>query len=447
MKKDSVQLLQERAAHVETLENLVSLAKKEERELSPDEMEKRDAALKAITSLDKEIPQVQRTEEIIKESASRKAPAIVTDVNRGGEQGEIRSLLGKMSIRDAVSGMMQGGGGIKGANAEIAGEAISEAKRSGVAPTGFGIPQAWFDQYRAEQRNYDATTDNHGKHTVSTDVGGIIDALTPDAKVLQLGATQLTGLNGNVKFPRETVRPDVAPVAETGSSTATPTDPFGALELTPRRLTAHTDVSLQLLNQSSAVFDQWISTRLGQESDIKLDFYALNGDGSTAGHPDGLLSYAGVGEVFADGGDGTTGAVPSWSDFVAMETTVANANGLKGRLAYLTTPGLYGVGKTTTVDAGSGRFVIEGTMLNGYNVDRTTNMPSNLNLNTNSNQHATIFGNWADLMVGFWGGVFITVDDVTQITDGEVRFVLNRFYDVGPGQPGSFCKMRDSVLA
>ena len=121
---------------------------------------------------------------------------------------------------------------------------------------------------------------------------------------------------------------------------------------------------------------------------------------------------------------------------VALETYVNQDNALLGNLAYITDAGTYGGLKTTKKDAGSGEFVAgPDGRLNGYNTIVS-------NQATAGNVY---FGNWADVLIGMWGGLDITVDPYTASTTGTVRIVALQSVDVAVRHAESFAYNNDGV--
>ena len=169
---------------------------------------------------------------------------------------------------------------------------------------------------------------------------------------------------------------------------------------------------------------------------------AFNGSGAS-NEPTGILNVTGIGDVAG----GTNGAVPTFANIVELESDVAGANALRGSLAYVTTPGIVGALKTATVDSGSGRFVIEGMMANGYDVLQTINIPSALTKGTSNDCHAVIFGNFEDLILAYWSGVSLTVDNFTNAVNGQIRVIAQQWMDVGVRHAGSFAAMKDAKTA
>ena len=81
-------------------------------------------------------------------------------------------------------------------------------------------------------------------------------------------------------------------------------------------------------------------------------------------------------------------------------------------------------------------FIYEGGMVNGYKTFTTASMASGLQ--TGTDEYGIVFGNWADLIIGQWGGLEITVDNLTQATNGAIRLVVNGYFDVVKRRDTSF---------
>ena len=88
-----------------------------------------------------------------------------------------------------------------------------------------------------------------------------------------------------------------------------------------------------------------------------------------------------------------------------METAVAEDNALLGNLAYILPASMAGALKTTAKDAGSGQFVLTGGEMNGYRAIVSNQVTAG----------DLYFGNFADCLIGMYGGLDITVDPYTCI--------------------------------
>lgn len=256
-----------------------------------------------------------------------------------------------------------------------------------------------------------------------------IDVLRNSSSVMQAGARMLPGLVGNVAIPKKTAASSAGWISTEGGAAAESEATFGTVSLTPKNIGAFTDMTRQLILQSTPAIEQLVRDDLTQSLALAIDKGALEGTG-LSGQPTGILSTVGVNKPTS-----FAAAVPTFAEMVALETAVAEDNALFGNLAYITDAATYGGLKTKAKDAGSGMFVLEGGQANGYNVIRTQQ----------STAGNVYFGNFSDCMVGMWGGLDLTVDPYTASTTGTVRIVALQTIDVALRNPVSFAYNNDGV--
>jgi len=67
------------------------------------------------------------------------------------------------------------------------------------------------------------------------------------------------------------------------------------------------------------------------------------------------------------------------------------------------------------------------------------------NVFTTTGSAGLIFGNWADLIIGQWGGYDILVDPYTQAALGTVRLVVNCYFDAAAARAASFSAINITV--
>lgn len=359
-------------------------------------------------------------------------------------------------------------GKLDGLEHEMHIEGIREAKTADVSDipdsngAGFMVPlfvshdplterrRMEIDEMRAnrERRDMLVGTTTAGGHTVATNLGELIPFLDPMMNIRMLGARYLTGLVGNLDLPRRTARATGGWASEVAAlSQSDPT--FDKISMTPKRVGTYIESSVQLFNQSSVDVENLIRGDLAQCVAETVEVAALNGSGSS-NQPTGILNTSGIGSVVG----GTNGAVPDWSDIVDLETALTAANAAKGRLAYYTTPGIAGKLKKTTRDGMSGYFIWEGPaangfgVLNGYGAVTGTLMPSTLTKGTSSGIcHAIIFGNWQELIIGQWAGLYIVVNPFDLDINSEVRVSVSGWFDVAVRHAASFAAMKDALVA
>lgn len=276
------------------------------------------------------------------------------------------------------------------------------------------------------RRDLEAGTSSEGGYSVATDLGGMIELLRNQAKVLELGATQLTGLRGNLSLPRQDGAATASWVDEEGSISAS-AQTFGQLALTPNRLAAQTKYSDQLLAQSSIGIEQFVRNDLMRVTAIELDRAALHGSGAS-NQPLGLDGTSGIGTL-------TFGGTPTWADIVEFETDVAAANAMTGNAAFLVSAATRGKWKTTVkVSSTDSRFLMEDNEANGYIVHVSNNITGNV----------VFFGVWSQLAVATWAAMSITVDPYTAAATGQRVVTTCSFHDIGVLQPSSFSVSTDS---
>jgi len=257
--------------------------------------------------------------------------------------------------------------------------------------------------------------------------GDFIDVLRNSSSVMQAGATMLRGLQGNVVIPKKTAASSGGWIATEGAAAAESEFTSGSVTMSPKVIGAFTDATRLLLQQSSLDVENLIRDDLTQSIATAIDLGALAGSG-TSGQPTGISATSGINTTtFA-------AANPTWAEIVAMESAVANDNALNGSLGYICRPADFGTLKTTEKATGTAQFVVSpDNSMNGYNVIRSNQVTSG----------DFYFGNFADLLIGMYGGLDITVDPYALSTSGGVRIVALQTVDVAVRHAVSFCKSSD----
>jgi len=278
-------------------------------------------------------------------------------------------------------------------------------------------------------RDLNVGTATAGGNLVATelDSANFIDLLRNASALDQAGATVLTGLTGNVNIPRQSGAGTAYWVAESGSPTESQ-QTIDQIALTPKTCGAFTDYSRKLLIQSSIDVENMVRNDLARVIALEIDRVGLYGTGSS-NQPLGLKDTTGVlTEDFA-------ADTPTFSEVVALESDVSGANALLGSPVYLMNSAMRGGLKTKAKDAGSGLFVMEGDLVNGYR-------------GVLSNQVASgdlWFGNFADLIIGYFSGLDLMVDPYTGSTSGTVRVVALQDVDVAVRHPESFSRGNNTL--
>ena len=257
--------------------------------------------------------------------------------------------------------------------------------------------------------------------------GDFIDVLRNSSSVMAAGATVLNGLQGNVVIPKKTAASTANWIATEGAASTESEMTTGSVTMTPKVIGAFTDATRLLLSQSSLSVENLIRDDLAKGIAQAIDIGALMGSGSS-GQPRGIRNTSGI-------NTSTFGAAaPTWAEIVSMESAISGDNALFGNLHYICRPSEYGTMKVTTKDSGSGQFIVSPDgMVNGYDVIRSNSVTSG----------DFYFGNFADLLVGLFGGLDITVDPYSLSNTGSVRIVALQNVDTAVRHAESFILSND----
>ena len=352
-----------------------------------------------------------------------------------------------------------------GIEKEMHDEGVREARNANCATKGLMLPNRLVRrQNRFEKRMMTAT----GTTSTSLDQGGMTIATTPEglvdsfyeALVLEkAGFTIIEGLVGNVPFPRYVKDSNPSTKAENAAAGAVaPTT--ATIELTPHRLPAYTDISEQLLMQSSAAIETVVRRNIAEQLAATMQNLVVSGAAAGA-DPTGILSTGGIGTCYAGGanvtsGTNANGAAVVWPDFVNLETYVATQNVSGGRFGYLTNAKVRGAAKKTRrglatpsdTSVSDSRMIWEdGDEVNGYPVWTTNSVPSNLSKGgSGATLSALIHGRFDDGYVGMWAGLSLELlRDGTLAPQGLYRLVGALYFDFGIVRPVSFAAIKDIV--
>lgn len=417
-----------------------------------------DAAKSALEAADAEVRRITELAEIetraagwVSDNTAGNSAVTVNVVSAQNMGDRPEDKARQFRIIEAVNEAAYGKRGLTGLAAEMDQEGKREARSTGLDQAGSGsitlpsflVPQ----EYRRERRDITATTTTTGGHTIQPELQGLIPFLDPRLTVLDMGATFMGGLQGNLDFPRNDASATAvwASAENTTSTETTPT--FDKLSMSPKRITAFTDVSKQNLLQTSIAMENFVRNRLNRAVMNLLETACISGTGSS-GQPTGLLTVSGTNDITI----GTNGGPLTWALVVQFETETATDNADMGSLGYLFTPGVAGVLKTAKRDVAGNGFIWEGpnsnATVNGYRAMATNFLPSTLTKGTSSGVcHAAIFGNWSELMIGQWGGVDLLVNPYTKGKEALVELIINAWYDLGVRHPVSFCKCDEITLS
>ena len=400
----------------------------------------------ALRSLEKalqeaEPEQLTQNPETVENHENEAETRANTFVDASAVQGQLSKSearnLGKFNIIKAINEARNGK--LTGIEAEVNQEGLSEKRRLGVDARdmhAINMPEMLFTR---TQSVTGGSGGNLGGDLVFTQPGRYVDFLYPNTPLLQQ-VSVAENLVGNVSFPRQTAAYDLNWKTETGADSAQDIT-FDNVNMSPKRAVITAAMSNQLLRQEySQGIEQRIISQLNRSFNKGMESVILNGTGAN-NQPTGVFTALDAQKL-------TIGAI-DYADLIAFESALANADALEGNLAYVTHPAVLAKLKQTKLDAGSGRFLVEGMLnpvqtANGYNILSTTLSP--VNYVATPDEYGMVFGNWSDVQVGFWGGATLMVDPYTNMKSSIVEIYLERFMDVAILRNASFALAKDITI-
>ncbi|MCR9252285.1 MAG: phage major capsid protein [bacterium] len=439
-----VKYLREQISAKQTeLDNLHEKLETEQRARTEEEIKLWDGLTSEIRGFKKELEDAEAYQKEAKERASqedlevRKAAA-AAGASSKGEEKELEKISKTYKITRAINLVGKPGGKLDGLEAEM----DQEARKEGQDIKGnVGIPSSLF---RLGKEKRDLTIATEGTDVRPLDLQGVVPILAPNPVVSELGATSFTGLVGNVQFPRHNGAATLAWEGETDANAET-TPTFDKVEMAPSRVGGYIDISQTFIRQTTFDAEAWTRRELERVFALEIDETAINGSGSGS-EPTGILGLSiGASDI------GTNGGVPTYNAIKGNYSNVEGSDAMQGTLGALTTPEIkYKLMETPKQASGvEGNFIMNpgDSGLFGYRMLTSTQVPSNLTKGSGTNLHAFIFGNWAELIIGQWGGIDLLVDPYTQATSGLVRIVINGYFDINVLHAASFSASDDLALS
>ena len=363
-----------------------------------------------------------------------------TFVDASAVQGQLSKSearnLGKFNIIKAINEARNGK--LTGLEAEVNQEGLNEKRKLGVDARdmhAINMPEMLFTR---TQSVTGGAGGNLGGDLVFTEPGRYIDFLYPNTPTLSL-CSVAENLVGNIDFPKQTSSYTLNWQTETGTDSAQDIN-FDKVTMSPKRAVITASMSNQLLRQEySRGIEQRVIQQLNLSFNKGLENAVLNGTGSS-NQPSGIYTELSAQAL-------TLGAI-SFDDLVDMEAALAAADALAGNLAYVTHPNVVAKLKKTKVDAGSGRFLVEGMLdpvktANGYNIFNTTVSKKTVG---SPDTYGLLFGNFSDVQIGFWGGATLMVDPYSQMKSSIVEIYVERFMDVAVLRNASFALATDVTI-
>jgi HK97 family phage major capsid protein len=241
------------------------------------------------------------------------------------------------------------------------------------------------------------TPGSKGGYLVNVDNMGFIDILRNRSVAMSMGARVLSGLQGNVAFARQTGKPSVTWQAGEHVSVTAADQTLGQLSMTPKTAIVITDVSEQLLRQSSPSAEAFVMADLAKDIAIDgVDNAVFNGTGGA--QPLGIKNTTGV----------TTGqdaATATYAKVLAFVSTAAGSN------AILANPGFVTNAAGSAVLMQKQRFTSTDTPLWDGNIMDGSLVGFRAMASEQLASGNLIFGSFGEVIVGEWGVLELASDN------------------------------------
>lgn len=267
-----------------------------------------------------------------------------------------------------------------------------------------GLSRSGQIQLNLEKRVSPITVTSEGEDVVVTDFTNILEPLLKRNVLVQAGANFITGLTGNVQIPtmgaeNVTWEGEVAAAKDGAPS-------FEHLTLSPKRITAYVDLSKQFIIQDTLGAEELIRKYLIEAVNQKLEDTILSDGVGTATQPAGIFN----GKVAT--------ALKTFKNICDFEASVEEKN-VYGDMKYIVNPKAKAALRNMALSTKSTALVWENNEVNGVPAFSTTHMGDNL----------AAYGDFSNVTIGQWGGLDLTVDPYTKAADGQVRIVINAYFD------------------
>lgn len=359
--------------------------------------------------------------------------AILEERGRTNPESEARLDLSKSEVRRySLMRALRAAANKDWKNAGLELECNKEiSKRLNTVPksdTSFFVPLDILmrDLPAAQKRDMTAAGVSGSNYLVSTDnyPGSFIDLLRNSSVSMRMGVTRLSGLRGNVTIPKMTAGNTAYWLADETTQITESQPTIGQLSLSPKNVAALTELSHQLMSQSTPDAESLVLTSIARDIGLAVDVGVLRGSGAS-GQPQGIVGTNGVGSV--------TGTSLAAAGILEFQSDVAGANALNPGCGYVTTPAVAALlaVRPELPSTGTERLW-KGNLLEG----QLFNFPAYA-----SNQMAAatmLFGWWPSVVLAEWGVLELMVNPFSDFTRGLTAVRGWYTCDVGVRYAGAF---------
>ena len=257
------------------------------------------------------------------------------------------------------------------------------------------------------------TVTNEHDDVIEVQFADLLTPLRAKNVLVAAGAKYMSGLIGDVQVPimgagNVTWEGEVASAKEAGYT-------FTSKKLQPKRLTAYVDISKQFLVQDSIGAEQAIRADIVAAINSKLESTILGSAQGSTTTPAGIF----YGQ--------SPKKITTFKDICDLEASIEDANVI-GECKYVMSNKAKAALRNMPKSSKSTQLVMENGEVDGTPVLNTSNVEA----------QNIAYGDWNNLAIGQWGSIDLVVDPYTLAKDGQVRIVINAFFDAVTLRPEAF---------
>jgi HK97 family phage major capsid protein/HK97 family phage prohead protease len=294
------------------------------------------------------------------------------------------------------------------------------------AETSFFVPLDILMSDRGQQRDMTAAGVSGSNYMIGTDnqPGSFIDLLRNTSVGLRMGVTRLSGLVGNVTIPKMTAGNTAYWLADETTQITESQPTIGQLALAPKNVAALTELSHQLMQQSSPDAESLVLNSIARDIGLAVDVGILRGSGAS-GQPTGIANTGSIGAF--------TGTSLAAAGLLDAQADVASANALNPGCGFVTTPAVAALlmARPELPTTGTDRMW-KGNMQMGSIFDFPAMSSAQMSSAT------MLFGWWPSVVLAEWGVLELMTNPFSDFTRGLTAVRGWYTCDVGVRYPGAW---------
>jgi HK97 family phage major capsid protein len=264
-----------------------------------------------------------------------------------------------------------------------------------------------------------------GGYLVNVENMGFLDILRNRSVLMSMGARRLPGLVGNVVLARQTGKATVTWQGGEGVSVTASDQTLGQLSMTPKTAIVITDVSEQLLRQSTPSAEAFVMADLA--ADIAIDGVDKKGiSGAGGAEPLGIKNTTGV-------TNNQSASTFSYTKALAFPVAAGGSNAIRGNPGWVTNIAGAAICMQRARFSNTDTPIWVGNLLDGQLVGFRA---------MSSEQMASgeiLFGSFDEVVIGEWGVLELAMDNGgTRFNQAQVGIRAMWMVDVLVRYPAAF---------